>query len=97
MGQVLRQISALGSYSPAAGWQYPRIEAVRDALGDAVASAYAAAGAERCFADDDTITQDIARRAFATELGDTQRRDPTRPLLVAPTAQRKLTAEVTGG
>jgi hypothetical protein len=84
---ILRRISALGTYNPN-GWLYPRIETVRDAMGDAVASAYAAAGVERCFADDDSITQDIARRAFATELTSAQKANPTQPLLAASTTKQ---------
>jgi len=79
---VLRRISALGAYNPN-GWLYPSIETVRDSMGEAVAQAYAAAGAERCFADDDSITQDIARRSFASELGHAQKQD--RHLLGAST------------
>ena len=81
-GKILRRISALGTYNPN-GWLYPSIETVRDSMGEAVAQAYAAAGAERCFADDDSITQDIARRSFASELGHAQKQD--RRLLGAST------------
>lgn len=84
---LLRRISAIGTYNPN-GWIYPRIEAVRDALGDAVADAYAAAGAERCFAEDESVTQDIARRAFGKELDAAQKLAPTRPLLAAPKQQQ---------
>lgn len=83
-GKILRRISALGTYNPN-GWLYPSIETVRDGLGDAIATAYGAAGAERCFANDESITQDIARRTFSTELVAAQKLNPSRPLLGAPT------------
>lgn len=81
---TLRRISALGTYT-ATGWIYPGIEAVREALGEPIAAAYAAAGAERCFADDGSVTQDIARRAFAEEMRAAQLRLPNVPLLAAAT------------
>lgn len=87
---ILRRISALGSHHPNRGWIYPRLDVIRDALGDGIAQAYAAAGADRCFADDGSVTQDIARRTFATELTATQRRAPGLPLLPAPIAPRRL-------
>lgn len=91
-GALLREISALGQYNPHSGWLYPRIDAVRERLGDAIASAYAAAGAERCFADDDSTTQSIARRAFGVELAAAQKLHPNRPLLCAPTTPPLLAA-----
>lgn len=85
--KMLRQISALGTHNPVRGWLYPRIETVRAAFGDGVATAYAAAGAERCFADDDSVTQDIARRAFATELSAAQKKQPSSLLLATPSTK----------
>lgn len=91
---ILKQISKLGSYNPNTGWQYPRVDDVRKALGDGVADAYAAAGASRCFADNandgSSITRDIARRAFASELTITQRTNPA--ALPAPEQQNRLSA-----
>lgn len=65
--RIQRQIGALGSYNPNCGWMYPGVENVREALGDAVASAYAACGAKRLFADDE-IGRSIAEREFRREL-----------------------------
>lgn len=64
---VLDAIAAMGVYLPTTGTTYPRIEAVRQRLGDAVAAAYAEAGGERVFTGNPT-TRDIARQAFAREL-----------------------------
>ncbi|CAN5406423.1 hypothetical protein BH09GEM1_BH09GEM1_45230 [soil metagenome] len=88
-GKVLGRISALGQYNPH-GWLYPSVERVREVLGDIVADAYAAAGAERCFADDGSVTQHIARRTFAGELAATQRLAPSTPFLGAPAALHAL-------
>jgi hypothetical protein len=74
-GAVLRRISKMGTHNPN-GWLYPRLDVVRAELGDAVASAYAAAGGERCFAEGG-VSQDIACRTFATELADAVRASPT--------------------
>ena len=90
-GKILRQISALGAYNPN-GWVYPSIERVRETMGGAVAEAYAVAGAERCFADDGTVTQDIACRTFAAELKATRRRYDT-PLLATTTGQGILASK----
>jgi hypothetical protein len=60
---VLRQIERLGTYNPHVGMLPPPVIVVRDTLGDAAAGAYAAAGRERCFADDET-TRHIAQRDF---------------------------------
>lgn len=90
-GRVLRQISALGAYNPH-GRIYPSIERVREAMGSAVAEAYAAAGAERCFADDGSFAQDSARRTFAAELKPTQAGDEVRRLPAATPSRRALGA-----
>lgn len=87
-GAMLRRISALGSYNPN-GWIYPRLEKVRDEFGPAIAQAYADAGAERCFAGDESITQDIARRSFDKALGEVAVREPE-ALLLAGSAQKFL-------
>lgn len=60
---VIRQIAKLGTYSPHCGMIYPAINAVREALGDAVAYAYAAAGETRVFSESET-TREIAAREF---------------------------------
>lgn len=92
---ILHRISELGQYNPHTGWQYPRIDVVREALGDAIATAYGSAGAERCFADDANdgshVTRDIARREFEKNLEMWQTQNPDRPLLPAP--QQNLLTE----
>ena len=69
---LLAQIAKMGEYNPNVGWIYPRIDAVRERFGDAVAQAYVDAGASRCFADNDrdgaSVTRDIARRSFRSAL-----------------------------
>jgi hypothetical protein len=89
---VLRAIEKLAVYNPNAGMVYPPVAKVRDALGDAAAYAYAAAGGPRIFADSDT-TRDIARREFRLALTDAVVRrgslhglgaDPERLLLAPP-------------
>jgi hypothetical protein len=87
--RILRQIGALGTYNPH-GWLYPRIETVREKLGDGIADAYAAAGGERCFADEGSATSDIARRTFAAELTAAGRQAQLTPLLAANAAGRAL-------
>lgn len=61
--KILRQISQLGTYSAHVGMIAPHVGAVRDALGDVIADAYASAGSERLFSDDDK-TRSIAERDF---------------------------------
>lgn len=85
---VLRRISALGSYNPHTGWQYPRPEVVREALGGPIADAYGAAGGAQCFADADrdggTVTRDIATRRFTKELSAAHASSPAMLVLGAP-------------
>lgn len=64
---VCRSIAALGAYNPASGWHGPRVELVREVLGDIVADAYGTVGAERVFAYEGT-GREIARRDFGLEL-----------------------------
>ena len=77
---ILHKIAKYGEYNPNIGWIYPRIDAVRERFGDAVADAYVEAGASRCFANDDkdgsSVSRDIARRTFATVLHAGARKAP---------------------
>lgn len=62
--KILRQIERLGVNLPGAGYVAPQVDAVRAALGDVIADAYATAGAgSRVFSDDET-TRAIAYREF---------------------------------
>lgn len=85
---LLERISALGTWNPQDGRVYPRVDRVRDALGDAVAVAYGAAGGRLCFADagrdGSTTTRDIARQKFLAELRAEVKRDPGALLPAAP-------------
>lgn len=83
---VLRAIDSLGGYSPS-GWCLPRMETVREALGDAVAYAAAEVGIHRLLADDAT-TRDIAARDFAQAL---IREAGERPTSLPPWANLRLT------
>jgi hypothetical protein len=66
--RLLRGIDRLGSYNPNTGWTSPRVEVVREVMGDSVADAYAIAGGpSRLFADNQT-TRDISAREFAQEM-----------------------------
>lgn len=65
--KILRQIEKLSVYTPQAGMIAPNVQLVRDTYGNAVADAYAAAGAARCFADDDT-SRSISTREFQKAL-----------------------------
>ncbi len=82
-GALARRISKLGFYHPT-GWVYPRIDKVRDELGEVVAYAYAAAGRERLYAENDT-TRDIAEREFEKSLIEGMKRAPNGlPVIGAP-------------
>ena len=59
-------------------------------LGNAIADAYAAAGAERCFAAEGSVMQDMARRTFAAELTAAVKKVPAAGLLGATAAPRAL-------
>jgi hypothetical protein len=61
--KILRQISKLSDYSPSVGMIPPNVGQVRDAFGDVIADAFASAGSNRLFSDDDT-TRHIAEREF---------------------------------
>lgn len=88
---LLARISKLGHYNPNVGWMYPRVEEVRAALGAAVADAYAAAGAQACFADDardgSSTSREIARQRFTAELRTAAKRNPAALLPEAPAQQ----------
>jgi hypothetical protein len=60
---MIRSIENLGKYSPHVGKIYPRVEAVRQALGDGMAYAYAAAGGKQLFSEND-VSRQIATREF---------------------------------
>lgn len=79
---VLRQIERLSTYSPHTGMIAPRVEQVRDALGDAVATAYGMGGGARLFSVNE-VTRDIARRDFHHELVALARTGTTLPQLSA--------------
>jgi len=64
---VVRAIGQLAKYNPASGMIYPSVAVVREALGEAVAYAYAAAGGTRMFVED-AIGEAIARREFQKAL-----------------------------
>ena len=81
---IIERIDRLGSYNPVTGYNAPRVETVRRALGDAIAAAYGAAGGSRLVADNGT-TRDIAGRDFARELAaQVQQRGPDCFALPAP-------------
>lgn len=61
--KILRQISKMSTYSAHVGMIPPNVGQVRDAMGDVIADAYASAGSNRLFSDDDT-TRSIAERDF---------------------------------
>jgi hypothetical protein len=67
--RLLEHIASIGIHTPQAGWLPPRAEAVRNRFGDAIASAYAFAGAGRLYSSNET-GRDIARREFAEHLRD---------------------------
>lgn len=66
---VIRQIEKMATYNPSVGMIYPRVDAVRERLGEPVAYAYAAAGAHRLFSDNE-ISRDIATREFQKAMTD---------------------------
>lgn len=66
---LLRRINKLGSYNPHTGWSAPRADKVREAFGEAVASAYSAAGGPARLLDSHSeTTREIARQEFEREL-----------------------------
>ena len=64
---LLKTIERLGSHNVHTGWCWPSIARVREALGDAVAAAYAEVGPGALSAHDE-VTHDIARRTFTRAL-----------------------------
>lgn len=71
-GAIVRRIEKLATYVPNSGMVYPPVVKVREAMGDAAAYAYAAAGGVRLFADNQT-TRDIASREFERALIEARR------------------------
>jgi hypothetical protein len=91
--KILRQIEKLSAYTPQAGTIAPHVQQVRDALGNAVADAYAAAGAQRCFADDATA-RSIAAHTFQKTLEGYVTAPPlSRPLLDSGESVRRFQGE----
>lgn len=92
---IIHRIEKLGFYDPPRGWVYPKYETVRDALGDEIAKAYAVAGAATIFSDDlkdgSSVTRDIARRSFGSELERVNKATPER-LALPPAALNLLPA-----
>jgi hypothetical protein len=64
---TLQAIARLGQTNQVGRWFPPYVETVRVTLGESIAIAYAAGGAGRLFADNET-TRDIARRDFQKAL-----------------------------
>ncbi|HTE46506.1 MAG TPA: hypothetical protein VK636_14740 [Gemmatimonadaceae bacterium] len=87
---ILRRIEKLAVYNPNVGMVYPRVDVVREQLGDATAYAYAAAGGPRVFSDNE-VSRDIATREFQKALSDAANRPHADlPILGAPTTPRAL-------
>ena len=84
---VLRRIEKLAQYNPHTSMIYPRVEEVREKIGDEAAYAYATAGAQRCFADNET-TREICSREFHKALEQAVRN---------PTAQLRILGHPTHG
>jgi hypothetical protein len=85
---ILHRIEQLGHYDPHRGWVYPNYEMIRRELGEEIAKAYTVAGANNLFAeeakDGNSITRDIARRSFATEVERVNKATPERLRLPPP-------------
>jgi hypothetical protein len=79
---LLASIERLGTYGPS-GWCYPRVALVRDTYGEAVATAYAVAGASRLFSES-VQSRDVARGEFARMLRDEMRPGADRSRLSPP-------------
>ena len=77
---ALRQIAALSTYDPATGNHPPRVELVREKLGDAFAFAYGQAMASRLFSGS-PMTREIAERDFAEALHEELHAQARRPQL----------------
>lgn len=88
---IIRKIEKLGTYSPHVGMIYPSVDRVRDELGETIAYAYASAGRDRVFSEDQT-SRDIATREFSKAIGEAAARpiaalpiigsEPSKPRLV---------------
>lgn len=65
---MMTAIAGLASYLPTTGTTYPRVETVRQLLGDAVGEAYGMAGGPRSLFSGNDTTASIARRDFAQAL-----------------------------
>lgn len=90
---VVRQIEKLAIYSPNVGMIYPPVPAVRAALGETVAYAYAAAGGPRMFRDGDDVGENIARREFQKVLEEATRAPGAKlTVLGGPTPVPRLTS-----
>lgn len=76
--QVVRRIESLGHYNPNCGWIWPRVDVVRETLGDAIATGYGQVGF-RLGADDET-TRSIAFRDFVAEVTAVLERDGEKAL-----------------
>lgn len=83
---ALTRISDLGYHNPNRGWIYPRVQEVRSKLGDLIGDAYALAGGQRIFADDE-VSRSIAQREFRQELN---RQAQSRGLLALPPGPPQL-------
>lgn len=81
---TVHRIKALATYNAASGMIWPPVAIVRRELGAAVAEAYAAAGAQKLFSENET-SRDIARREFGTALVEWTRRESAGLLPAAPT------------
>lgn len=92
--KTLRQISKLGQYHPARSWIDPRVETVREKLGDAIANAYASIGPVRLYSENDT-TRDIAERDFGALLTEELRTESLQ--IAAPSQPKKLNPGVPVG
>lgn len=86
---VRHAIYEIAGYNPN-GFSPPRVEAVRQRLGDAVADAYGAVGGGRLFADG--TTGEIALRDFAKELEACQRERGILALPAGPLGPKRLPA-----
>lgn len=81
---ILARIRGMCSYLPTCGEIYPAVEAVRHALGEAIAAAYGlAGGGSRLFSSNET-TRSIAQREFSQEIGHAARAHGVQALALPP-------------
>jgi hypothetical protein len=73
VSDIVRRIDRLGHYVPTRGHIPPRVDTVRNTMGDAIADAYADAVPDRVFSDDEK-TRQIALHQFGKALVDARRR-----------------------